>query len=75
MHEHMDIKFINAKQAKETCQYRNIKSKLYQTNGAIWYNKACRLKRCILLVVIWKLCFVFHIYRFKFTLSGTRGSC
>jgi len=37
--------FINAKQAKETYQYRNIKGKLYKTNAAIWYNKICREKQ------------------------------
>jgi hypothetical protein len=34
----------NAKQAKETYQYRNIKGKLYRTNAAIWCNKTCREK-------------------------------
>jgi len=38
----MNVKFINAKQAKEVYQYRNIKRKLYKTNAAIWYNKTCR---------------------------------
>jgi len=41
MHETMNVKFINAKQAKEVYQYRNIKRKLYKTNAAIWYNKTC----------------------------------
>jgi len=44
MHGHVNVKFVSAKQAKEIYQYRNIKSKLYETNGAIWYNKACREK-------------------------------
>ena len=35
----MNVKFINAKQAKEVYQYRNIKRNLYKTNAAIWYNK------------------------------------
>jgi len=39
MHGTMNVKFINAKQAKEVYQYRNIKRKLYKTNAAIWYNK------------------------------------
>jgi len=39
------IKFGNAKQAKQTHQYKNIKTKLYKTNAAIWYNKTCRLKQ------------------------------
>ena len=42
MHGTMNVKFINAKQAKEVYQYRNIKRKLYKTNAAIWYNKTCR---------------------------------
>jgi len=42
MHGHMNIKFVNAKQAKETYQYRNTREKLYKTNAAIWYNKICR---------------------------------
>jgi hypothetical protein len=45
MHGLMNIKFINAKQAKETYQYRNIKRKLYKTNAAIWYNKTCGEKQ------------------------------
>jgi len=36
------IKFGNAKQAKQTHQYKNIKKKLYKTNAEIWYNKMCR---------------------------------
>jgi hypothetical protein len=39
------IKFINAKQAKEKYQYRNIKTKLYKGNAAIWYNKILREKQ------------------------------
>jgi hypothetical protein len=39
MHGHTNVKFISAKQAKETYQYRNTKEKLYKTNAAIWYNK------------------------------------
>jgi hypothetical protein len=39
MHGHTNIKFVNAKQAKETYQYRHTKEKLYKTNEAIWYNK------------------------------------
>jgi len=41
----INIKFIEAKQAKEIYQYKNIKSKLYRTNAAIWYKKkTCRQK-------------------------------
>jgi hypothetical protein len=45
MHGHMNVKFVNAKQAKVTYQYRNIREKLYKTNAAIWYNKICREKQ------------------------------
>ena len=38
----MNIKFIDAKQAKEVHQYHYIKRKLYRTTTAIWYNKTCR---------------------------------
>ena len=34
MHGHLNnVKFINAKQTKETYQYRNTKKKLYEPNG------------------------------------------
>ena len=29
MHGHTSVKFVNAKKAKETCQYRDTKEKLY----------------------------------------------
>jgi hypothetical protein len=45
MHGHMNVKFVNVKQAKETYQYRNAREKLYKTNAAIWYNKICREKQ------------------------------
>jgi hypothetical protein len=45
MHGSMDVKFIDAKQAKELHQFKNIKRKLYRTNAAIWYNKTCRDKQ------------------------------
>ena len=41
----MNLKFSEAKQAKEIYQNKNIKRKLYKTSAAIWYNKICRLKR------------------------------
>jgi ribosomal protein L37AE/L43A len=41
MHGKSNIKFIVAKQAKEIYQYNNTKRKLYRTNAAIWYNRAC----------------------------------
>jgi hypothetical protein len=42
MHGTMNLKFANAKQAKETYEYRNIKQKLHKTTAAIWFNKKCR---------------------------------
>jgi hypothetical protein len=45
MHGNMNIKFVNAKQAKGLYQYRNTRQKLYKTNAAIWYNKICREKQ------------------------------
>ena len=45
MHGHMNVKFVNAKQAKEIYQYKNTKEKLYKTNVAVWYNKICREKQ------------------------------
>jgi hypothetical protein len=45
MYGTMNIKFIEAKQAKEVFQYKNTKRKLYRTNAAICYNKTCRQKK------------------------------
>jgi hypothetical protein len=45
MHGPMNIKFIDAKQAKEVHQYHNMKRKLYRTTAAIWYKKTCRDRR------------------------------
>jgi hypothetical protein len=39
-----NIKFINARQAKEISQYKNTKEKLHKTNAAIWYNKIDKLQ-------------------------------
>jgi hypothetical protein len=50
MDGHTNVKFVNAKQAKETYQYRNTKEKLYKTNTAIWYNNSSillLLKSCL----------------------------
>ena len=41
----MNVKFIDAKQAKEVHLYQNMKRKLYKTTAAIWYNKTCRDKQ------------------------------
>jgi len=38
----MNLKFINAKQAREVYKNKNTKQKLYRTIAAIWYNKSCR---------------------------------
>jgi hypothetical protein len=45
MHGTTNIQFIEAKQAKEIYQYKNIKSKLYRINAAIRYKKTCRQKQ------------------------------
>jgi len=44
MHGPMNIKFIDAQQAKDLYQFKNIEIKLYRTNAAVWYNKLCRQK-------------------------------
>ena len=33
MHRHLNVKFVNAKQANETYQYRNTKEKTVQNRG------------------------------------------
>jgi hypothetical protein len=38
MHGQQNVKFGNAKQAKQTHQYKNTKTKLHKTNAAILYN-------------------------------------
>ena len=38
----MNLKFTNAKQAREVYEYKNTKQKLHRTIAAIWYNKSCR---------------------------------
>jgi len=40
MYRTMNLKFINAKQAREVYKYKNTKQKLYRTIAAIWYNKS-----------------------------------
>jgi hypothetical protein len=44
MQDYRNVKICNAKQAKQKYQYKNIKTKLYTNNVAIWYNKTCRIK-------------------------------
>ena len=36
MHNPLNVKFVNAKQAKETYQYKDTKEKLHKTNAAIF---------------------------------------
>ena len=45
MHGQQNVKFCNAKQAAQIYKYKNIKTKLYKKNVAIWYNKTRRLKQ------------------------------
>jgi hypothetical protein len=45
MHGTTNIKLIEVKDAKEMYQYKNVKSKLYRINAAIWYNKTCWQKQ------------------------------
>jgi hypothetical protein len=45
MHGQPNIKICSAKEAKQVFQYKKIKIKLYKNNGAIWYNKTCRIKQ------------------------------
>jgi hypothetical protein len=42
MHETTELKFIEAKQAKNIYEYKNIKFKLRRTTAVIWFNKTCR---------------------------------
>ena len=45
MHGQQYIKICTAKQAKEIYHYKTIKTKLYKSNAAIWFNKTCRIKQ------------------------------
>ena len=45
MHETINIKYVEAKQARAIYHFKNTKRKLYRTKAAIWYNKTCKLKR------------------------------
>jgi len=36
---HLNVKFVNVKEAKETYQYSKTKEELHKTNAAIWYNE------------------------------------
>ena len=42
MHGIINIKYIEAKQARAIFHFKNTKRKLYRTNAAIWYNKTCK---------------------------------
>jgi hypothetical protein len=39
-HRNVNVKYVNAEQAKEIYQYRNTGDKQYKTNAAVWYNKS-----------------------------------
>ena len=45
MRGQQNIKFCNAKQAQQIYKYKNIKTKLYKNNSAMWFNKICRMKQ------------------------------
>jgi hypothetical protein len=40
----MNVKFADAKQARDIYGYKNLKRKLLKTMAAIWFNKMCRQK-------------------------------
>ena len=44
MHGMNNLKFVNAKQARNIYEYSNIKRRLHKTIAAIWFNKTCREK-------------------------------
>jgi hypothetical protein len=46
MHGNMNVKFVNAKHAKEIYQYRNTREKLYKTYAAIWYKNLHETYQC-----------------------------
>ena len=52
---------VDTKQAKELYQFKNIKRKLYRTNGAIRYNKIYCKKSC--LQICYKLNTVAYCWR------------
>ena len=51
MHGQQNIKICNAEQAKHLYRYKNIKTKLYKCNAAIWYNKRAPPKKIIITFV------------------------
>jgi hypothetical protein len=42
MHGTMNVKIVNAEQARECHRFRNIKQKLHKTIAARWFNETCR---------------------------------
>jgi hypothetical protein len=42
MHGILNIKFTDAKHAREIHQFKNIKRKLHKTIATIWFNKSCK---------------------------------
>jgi len=79
MHGQQNITICDAKQAKQTHQYKNIKTKLYKNNAAIWYNKTCRIKQLIkqlyIKLVIYKSCASKSSRTCVFDLSISAGLC
>jgi hypothetical protein len=53
------LKFVNAQQAIQIYQYKNIKEELYKINAAIWYNKTCRQKQ---LIPIYSIIIIFFFF-------------
>jgi hypothetical protein len=55
MHGSGNVKFANAQQAKQVCQYKNAKEKLYKTSTAVCYNKTYRQKQlthnCVSIII------------------------
>jgi len=52
MHGNMNIKFINAKQAKGVHTYKSIKWKLYRMTAAIWFLTKHAGSQCIILEAV-----------------------
>ena len=72
MHGQRNIKFCNAKQAKQTYQYMKTKTKLYKDIAAIWYNKICRMKQ-LTANYIEELCFKLVIKQNYTKMHGQRN--
>jgi hypothetical protein len=44
-HGEINIKFVNAQQARLIYKYRNIEGKLQKTIASVWYNEICRAEQ------------------------------